>query len=370
MDNQKTEFQPDYTPMPGEILKEYLQSRGIKVTAFAQRCGRPQKTISEIIAGKSSISPETAIQFERVLGVKASMWLDIESRYQLQNAIGKEKEKLSQFADWIQKFPYTEMQNKGYLPKLRNTEDILLSLFRFFGVSSVKAWDNYWENRLQGIRYKRSGNHQSNLYAVASWLRRGEEKALEIECNRYDESTFKKVLQKIRTLTIKDWDTAREQLIELCRFAGVAVALVPDLSNTKLRGAAYWVSKEKAIIILSDRMKYEERLWFAFFHEAIHILRHSKKSIFVDYEEKNSSKNDEEHEADTYAASTIISDDQLTEFFELYGKQKNSYTQDELEKFAKKIRISPGLLLERLQWENAISYNRFTELKKPLVFHE
>lgn len=371
MNDQLTEFQPNFVPKPGVVLKEYLDARDIKVTVFAKRCGRPQKTISEIIAGNNSITPETAIQFERALDVKASIWLDLESRYQLFKAEEKERESLAEETDWIENFPYREMQNKGFLPRTRNPFEILVSMLKFFGVSTVAAWEDYWPGRLGAVRYKKSDRVKGSLYAVSAWLRRGEEKALDISCSVYDETKFRNALRKVRTLTMKDWPEARQDLIDLCRSAGVAVALVPDLSYTKIRGAAYWASKDKAVILLSDRLKFEERLWYAFFHEAAHILLHSKKTIFVDYEQDKEAKDiDEEREADDYAASAIISEDQLAEFYELYGRKKNSFTADELEEFARKIRISSALLLARLQWEGSVSYNRLTELRKPLVFQD
>ena len=49
---------------------------------LSQRTGRPKKTINEIIKGKAAITPDTAIQFERVLGVPASFWNNLERNYQ------------------------------------------------------------------------------------------------------------------------------------------------------------------------------------------------------------------------------------------------------------------------------------------------
>ena len=45
--------------------------------------GRSPKLISEIIAGKAPVKPRTALQFERALGMDASVWLGIESNYRL-----------------------------------------------------------------------------------------------------------------------------------------------------------------------------------------------------------------------------------------------------------------------------------------------
>lgn len=71
---------------PGWCLKERLEVQGISHAEFARRCGRSATLISEIIAGKAPLEPETALQFEKVLGVDANIWLGIEVEYRLHRA--------------------------------------------------------------------------------------------------------------------------------------------------------------------------------------------------------------------------------------------------------------------------------------------
>lgn len=80
------QYKPDYAAPPGWILEERLYAHGISHAEFARRCGRSAKLISEIIAGKAPLEPRTALQFEKVLGVDASIWLGIEADYQLHRA--------------------------------------------------------------------------------------------------------------------------------------------------------------------------------------------------------------------------------------------------------------------------------------------
>ena len=76
-------YEPDYAVPPGWILEEYLETRGLSHAAFARRCGRSPRLIGEIVAGEAPIKPETALQFEKVLGLDAGVWLGIESDYRL-----------------------------------------------------------------------------------------------------------------------------------------------------------------------------------------------------------------------------------------------------------------------------------------------
>ena len=79
-------YEPDYAVPPGWILEEHLEARGLSQAAFARRCGRSPKLIGEIVAGKAPIEPETALRFEKALGLDAGIWLGIESNYRLHMA--------------------------------------------------------------------------------------------------------------------------------------------------------------------------------------------------------------------------------------------------------------------------------------------
>ena len=77
----KNQYQPDKVSPPGETLLEVLEDRGITQAELAERTGCPRKTIDEIVRGRAAITPETALQLERVLGVPASFWSARESQY-------------------------------------------------------------------------------------------------------------------------------------------------------------------------------------------------------------------------------------------------------------------------------------------------
>ncbi len=78
------EYRPDYAVPPGWVLEERLEAQGISQAEFARQCGYSQKLICEIISGKAALEPATALQFERVLGVDANLWLGIEANYRRQ----------------------------------------------------------------------------------------------------------------------------------------------------------------------------------------------------------------------------------------------------------------------------------------------
>lgn len=76
-------YEPNYAASPGAVLEEHLAVRGLSQAEFARRCGRSAKLICQIVAGKASVEPATALQFERVLGMSARIWLGMEADYRL-----------------------------------------------------------------------------------------------------------------------------------------------------------------------------------------------------------------------------------------------------------------------------------------------
>src|SRR5215204_6487891 len=94
-------YEPRYAQPPGKVLEELLKDKDISTRELARRCGRSAKLFVEILAGKAPIEPHTAMQLERVLGLDASVWLNMEAKYRLYLAKAAEAESLSALKDLI-----------------------------------------------------------------------------------------------------------------------------------------------------------------------------------------------------------------------------------------------------------------------------
>jgi len=80
-------------PHPGEVLNELcLKPLNISVTEAAERLGVTRKTISKIINGHGSITPEMALRLEIVFGSTAQTWLNMQTAFDLWSMNKKRKE--------------------------------------------------------------------------------------------------------------------------------------------------------------------------------------------------------------------------------------------------------------------------------------
>ena len=68
------------------MLGEYLEVRGYSQAEFSSLCGLSHTLFGGILAGKAPIEAETVLRFEKVLGLSASVWANMESIYRLQLA--------------------------------------------------------------------------------------------------------------------------------------------------------------------------------------------------------------------------------------------------------------------------------------------
>ncbi len=71
---------------PGEILKDELAEFGVTPTEFARQIDVPPNRISQIIAGKRSVTGDSALRFGHWFGVDPQFWLNLQSQFDLADA--------------------------------------------------------------------------------------------------------------------------------------------------------------------------------------------------------------------------------------------------------------------------------------------
>ncbi len=69
------------------LLEEFLRPLGMSQSAFAIRLGVSFPRLNEIIRGKRSVTPDTALRLERVLGMSADFWLGLQLDWDVWHAM-------------------------------------------------------------------------------------------------------------------------------------------------------------------------------------------------------------------------------------------------------------------------------------------
>jgi addiction module HigA family antidote len=69
------------------LLEEFLRPLGISQSAFAIRLGVSFPRLNEVVRGKRSVTPDTALRLERVLGMSADFWLGLQLDWDVWHAM-------------------------------------------------------------------------------------------------------------------------------------------------------------------------------------------------------------------------------------------------------------------------------------------
>ncbi|MFC2500430.1 HigA family addiction module antitoxin [Selenomonas noxia] len=359
MGNKKDKYCPDIAIPPGETLLETLEDMGMTQAELAKRMGRPRKTINEIIKGKSAITPDTAIQLERVLNVSAHFWNNLEMNYRADLARIAAAEELAAGKEWLKKFPLAHMRKHGWIEGSKDIAMKVHELLSFFAVASIPAWKDKWGCLPVGrIAFRKSKAYEVDLPALAVWLRQGEVTASGMNVASFDRDGFLAGVKTIREMTTKPIQDVLDRIVEICANNGVALVFTKELPKVPVHGITRWPSSDRAIIQLSLRYRTDDQFWFSFFHEAGHVFLHGKRDFAYEGEDA-----DWENEADRFASDCLIPNAAYAYFVQVHGKY---YTEEAVRAFANSQNIAAGIVVGRLQHEKKIPYSHLNTLKRKL----
>ena len=71
---------------PGELVKENLSELGLTTALAAKGLGVTRQQLHKVISGRSAVTPEMALRFEKAFGGSADMWMRMQAAYDLAQA--------------------------------------------------------------------------------------------------------------------------------------------------------------------------------------------------------------------------------------------------------------------------------------------
>lgn len=356
-------YQPDYAVHPGETLREKLEELGMTPKEFAVRTGKPVKTISEILNGKSSITFEMAVLFEKVLKIPAGFWIKKQSNFNELVAREKHQKELEQAIDWAKLFPYPQMAKTGFVKATRKVEEKVEELLHFFNVSKPTAWENIYMNQQTPVFFRISLKHAKNPYALSALMRMGEIKANSIEAPDFNKVVLKSILPELKNIMSNKPGDYLQQIQKKCLLAGVKVIYTHNLPKTVIHGTVRWII-DKPVLQITDRLKRYDIFWFSLFHEIGHILLHgNKKNIFLEEINNSENKDYKEKEADNFSAQWLLSDDEYEKIITTINFGAD--IMETIQYYANEFKTHKDIIIGRILYRNKDLY-KFGFLQKEI----
>ena len=348
---KQNQYFPQSVPHPGETLAEKLEEMEMPKKEFALRTGKPEKTIIAIVNGKSSITPDMAVQFENVTKIPANFWMNHQRGYDEYLAREKRQTVIQEALAWAKQFPLADMIKNGWLPQVNTIEEKTMESLAFFGFSNHTAWEDYYFNQQLKVAFRISLAHIKEPYAISAWLRKGELQAAELQVGKYSEKKFKDALPKLKAIMANHPEDFFCQLQSICSEAGVKVVHTPCINKAPISGSTRWLN-DSPFIQLTGRYNRNDIFWFTFFHEAGHIILHGKKDIFLENLEYSDKDLEKENEADLFAIKWTFSDEEEVEVIDALPLKNH-----DIKKFANKFKTHPAIIIGRLQRKKLIDFS-------------
>jgi HTH-type transcriptional regulator / antitoxin HigA len=347
---------------PGEFLKEELEARNWSQSEFAEIIGRPVRLVNEIVAGKKSITPETAKQLSASLGTSAEFWMNLESQYQL-SKVRQNDDLIRRKASLHERFPAREMYRRGWVDASDDIDVLEQQFKNFYELSSIEE-----EPALAHAAKKTSYEGVTPLQWA--WLYRVKHIASSYVIRNYSRDLLSAALPNLQALL-----SAPEEVRHVPKIlseAGVRFVVVEALPGSKIDGACLWLNDTQPVIAMSVRLDRIDNFWFVLRHEIEHLLReHGTESRLKLDEEisdsSNASQDKEEQEANLAAAEFAVSHAELMNY--MMRVNPFFFSKENVLGFSGRLGIHPGVVVGRLhkELENASKSSPYRFLREYLV---
>lgn len=287
------EYKPKVAIHPGRMIQDNLDFLGVSQKWLAEKTGLTEKHISEILNEKAPVTAETAVRLANTLGGSVEFWVNLDANYRARRAILEQEERAGTETGMLSDIPYAEMARKGWVPEARNKTERVLSLYRFFGISSLR------DIRVAEPAAFRDYGGEVNQFALAAWLRRGEVLSLEVsDIPVFNRAVLKDSLRRLRDLEFSK--NSMQGATEILAECGVILVAVERLHGAPVNGATRWIGG-RPVIEMSGK-----DFWPTLFHEIGHVLLHSKKGEFVELSRRFYAGDDSlEREAEDFASGIL-----------------------------------------------------------------
>ena len=355
---------------PGYYVQDIIDDMEITQSEFAKRLNTTDKTLSQLLAGKISLSVDLANKLSQMTGTSVAMWLNLQAQYDEKVLEIERRQQLDEECEVLQQIDLPYLYGLGILQKNSTREEKVQTLCSCLNVASLKAMRQ--PDLLTACRTNIHDINPQNVLNANVWIQLGLNFARKEECTPFDKAKLTGSIEKLCRLSCEPLNTAFPQIKKILNDCGIALVALPYLKNSGLSGAVKWLNKDKVMLLLNDRGRDAGKFWFTLLHELRHIMQKRVTAVYlsartaVNAEILSLGRNDaaEEEDADRFAQEALIPAKEYQAF-----KATRPLTVASIKHFAQSIHRSPAIVHGRLQKDEIISWSRFNkELREGYQF--
>ncbi len=348
---------------PGEFVREELEARGWTQADLAYIMGRPARVVSEVVAGKRSVSPQTANELGEAFGTDAQFWLNLESSYRLYRLAqsGDDEDNVPRRARLLSKAPINQIVKRNWIKGSSNLDVLESNVCDFLEISTMDHDPLFFDHAA-----RKSSSYRDISAGQLAWLFRAKHLAKAMDVGLFDCSQVSKAINSLRGLAHSSEEV--RHVPKVLNDSGIRFLIIEVLPGTRIDGACFWLNQESPVIALSLRYDRIDYFWHTIMHELGHIkrgdgIRNQFTTLDVDLvgNQPDSVEQRPKHEiaADSLAVNWLVPQVELEEFIK---RIRPRYSKLRLRKFAESISVHPGIVVGQLQHRGEIGYSANREM--------
>ncbi len=329
---------------PGEVIREELEERGWSQVELADIMQRPPRVVSEILAGKRAITPETAKGLGAAFGTGATFWINLEGSYQLSKTV-HDDEAVQKRAKLYAKAPVNEMIKRGWIRQSDNVAVLERQMCSFLEINHIE--EDRWHAH---AAYRGKSDSELSLAAQRAWFYRTRQIARSISVPAYSERTLRETVEHLKKFLLEPEES--RHVPKLLTECGVRFVIVEKLPHADIDGVCFW-HEDQPVIGMSTRKDKIDNFWFVLRHEIEHVLKgHGKEEAIIDANLEGESAGtgaslpEEERIANAAAADFCVPTDKMDSFM---IRKRPFYYEKDVIAFARVVNRHPGIVVGQMQ---------------------
>jgi HTH-type transcriptional regulator/antitoxin HigA len=336
---------------PGEFVKDELKARGWTQADLAEILGRTERTVSEIVNGKRSLTPEMARGLGEAFCTDPQFWMNLEATYQLAQ-VRRTDDAIARRAKLYALVPMKEMIRRHWIEASENVDVMEQRVMSFLELRSLDDSPSFNASARSPI---------APTPLQCAWLARARQLARALTVQRFAKGRLDTACDELRRLlpTTPELRHVSKILAE----AGIRFVVVEGLPGSRIDGAAFWLDAHSPVVAMTIRYDRLDSFWFTLMHELAHVKNGDGASLdenlVGDDSEATDTKAESERKADEFSGNFLVADREFNSFVARVGPL---YSRLKIAGFANRLQIHPGIVVGRLQKTKRIPYSHHREL--------
>lgn len=330
---------------PGQLIEALLNARGWNNRILAAVLEVEETGISKLISSKKAVTPEVAITLEEVFGVPAESFLELQRNFDLAkariitipNPVRAERAQL--FAD----LPVAELIKRQWIKveDIRDLSAVDKALYDFFD----------GQNPTQIVHTphaaKKTSEGEQATPAQLAWLYRVRQIAKEILAPKYQETSARAAIPKLKALLSAPEEARHAPRILL--ECGIRLVIVEALKSSKIDGVCLWLDEYSPVIGMTMRFDRMDNFWFVLRHELEHVFQgHGKIEPSLDVDLNGNVVDEEERIANAAASEFCAPKARIDSFI---NRKAPIFPERDFLGLAKVLGVHPALVAGQIQFK-------------------